>query len=162
MTNEELRDKLMDIALSCEKMDRDSKSDTKYYYWAQTIREAVEKIQTIRLIDDTLPLAEKSELVATFVREVMYDTETHADDEHWSWSDNTKAYWQELEDRLKEPTCMEFNYKECTDALYSMASEQNALARRCDYTTSYHKGIESGIRSSIREIDKHMKKGHKE
>ena len=161
MTNEEIRDKLMDIALECEKKDRESKSDTKYYHWAQTIREAAEKIQTIRMIDDVLPLAEKSELVASFVREVMYDTEKHADDEHWSWSDNTKAYWQEIEDRLNHPMVLDFDRDSCLDVLYAESSEQGALASRCDYATSYHKGIQSGIQISIKEINKHTKKGRK-
>ena len=74
MENAEINDRLNDIAMWCEKKDKESKSDTKYYYWAQAIREAQDKMNIVQGIEDRWPHVEKGSLIGNFVSNVQYDT----------------------------------------------------------------------------------------
>lgn len=161
MDNQELIDKLLDIAMWCEKQDRESKSDNKFYYWAQAIREARNKMSVVREIEDILPLEEGDDLVRRFAYNIMWDAKNHMEDKNWSWSDETKAAWKEIDDRLTDPMCIDFDIQGYRDHLHSEASNQNAYSKACDAMTSYHKGIESGLHIALRDMEKFTKKREK-
>ena len=62
------------------------------------------------------------------------------------WSDDTKQWWEEIESRMKEPTCLNFDEKNALQEIDSEVDKQKKIMGDTPkYDTSWRKGRFDGL-----------------
>ena len=123
--------------------------------WIEVVWRAQEKLNALR-IQDTAPLEDNGSIVGRFVAALGHDFHTdYAPKVYPNWSDVTKALWGELESRMNEPQCLEFDREGCLSEINKERREQKTYTNRIDATTSYHCGIISGLDIAYKKIEEH-------
>ena len=74
------------------------------------------------------------------------------------FSEETRIFWREIENRLKEPTVLNFDWKGCIECLEEKAKDQAAMCKTADHTSSYHYGLKSAYWEAIKIINDYVKK----
>lgn len=76
---------------------------------------------------------------------------------HPDFSEDTRIFWREIESRLKEPTVLNMDIKNCIYTLEQDAKEQAEMCKRADYASSYHYGLKNAYYEAIKVIRDHCK-----
>ena len=100
---------------------------------------------------------ENSMLIRRFVASVGYDYRQNYPRAYPVFSDDTVAYWNEIEKRMKAPRCLRFQREDCLSELKAESKKQSDIVASGEhYVTSYHYGIQSGLNKAIRIIEKYV------
>ena len=66
---------------------------------------------------------------------------------HPDFSEDTISLWHEIESRLKQPECLNFDAEKAMEMLKEEIDKQYGIIQQREMATlSYHAGIESGLR----------------
>ena len=79
---------------------------------------------------------------------------------HPDFGEDTIALWHEIESRLKQPECLNFDAEKANQMLKEEIDKQYGIIQQREMATlSYHAGIESGLRLARQIIRECMKRG---
>lgn len=96
-------------------------------------------------------------LIRRFVSKIGYDYLQHHKKNtakiHPEFSEETRIFWKEIEDRLQKPVVIGFDRENCIAILRKKASEQAEMCKRADYSSSYHYGLKEAYYEAIRIIE---------
>lgn len=96
-------------------------------------------------------------LIRRFVSNVGYDYIQHYKKEtakiHPDFSEETRIFWKEIEERLQKPVVIGFDREKCISKLREEAGKQAELCSRTDSTSSYHYGLKQAYYDAIRIIE---------
>jgi len=96
-------------------------------------------------------------LVRRFVGFVGYDYIEHNKRKtahtHPDFSENTKVFWKEIEDRLQKPVVINFDREKCILKLKKEAANQAEMCRKADHASSYHYGLRQAYMDAVRIIE---------
>ena len=96
-------------------------------------------------------------LVRRFVGHVGYDYIQHHKKKtarvHPDFSDETRIFWKELEERLQKPVTIGFDRDKCISKLREKAAKQAELCSNADYASSYHYGLKQAYYDAIRIVE---------
>ena len=115
------------------------------------------------MVDSNKIAQESNEmLLRIFVSAIGFDYIAHHKKNtaqfHPDFSEDTIALWHEIESRLKQPECLNFDAEKAMAMLTKEIDKQYGIIQQREMATlSYHAGIESGLRlakSIIRECMK--------
>lgn len=78
---------------------------------------------------------------------------------HPDFSEDTISLWNEIESRLKQPECLNFDAEKAENTLEEEIDKQYGIIQQREMATlSYHAGIESGLRLARQIIRECMKR----
>ena len=78
---------------------------------------------------------------------------------HPDFSEDTVQLWKEIESRLAQPECLNFDVEKAMDMLKEEIDKQYGIIQQREVATlSYHAGIESGLRLAKEIIRKCIKR----
>lgn len=78
---------------------------------------------------------------------------------HPDFSEDTISLWNEIESRLKQPECLNFDSEKAENTLKEEIDKQYGIIQQREMATlSYHAGIESGLRLARQIIKECMKR----
>ena len=115
------------------------------------------------MVDSNKIAQESNEmLLRIFVSAIGFDYIAHHKKNtaqiHPDFGEDTIALWHEIESRLKQPECMNFDAGKAMEMMKEEIDKQYGIIQQREMATlSYHAGIESGLRlakSIIRECMK--------
>ena len=96
-------------------------------------------------------------LIRRFVSNVGYDYIQHSKENtakvHPDFSDETRIFWKEIEERLQKPVVIGFDREKCIARLREEGSKQAELCSRTDSTSSYHYGLKQAYYDAIRIVE---------
>lgn len=99
-------------------------------------------------------------IVGLFVMSVSADIaskDVH-DPSIWpKWSDNTVAYWEQIEQRMKNPPCLGFDWEAAKKEIRDEIELQKQCLKNIDHHTSWRVGIKEGLLAAYRIMEKHVK-----
>ena len=103
-------------------------------------------------------------LLRIFVSAIGFDYIAHHEKKtaqvHPDFSGDTIALWHEIESRLKQPECLNFDAEKAENTLKEEIDKQYGIIQQREMATlSYHAGIESGLRLAKTIIRDCMKRG---
>ena len=104
------------------------------------------------MVDSNKIAQESNEmLLRIFVSAVGFDYIAHHEKKtaqvHPDFSEDTIALWHEIESRLKQPECLNFDAEKAMEMLKEEIDKQYGIIQQREMATlSYHAGIESGLR----------------
>ena len=89
-------------------------------------------------------------LLRFFVSNIGFDYICHHEKKtaqvHPDFSEDTLQLWKEIERRLKQPECLNFDAEEAHRMLNEEIDRQYGIMQQREFATlSYHAGIESGL-----------------
>jgi len=62
------------------------------------------------------------------------------------WSEETKLWWEEIDSRMKEPVCLNFDWKEAQKRIEEKADQQKKImGSRQEHDTSWRVGLRDGL-----------------
>lgn len=103
-------------------------------------------------------------LIRRFVAAVGYDYiqhhKKHTAQIHPDFSEETQIFWQEIKNRLKGTTVLDFDREGALAELRENGKEQAKLCQTADFTSSYHFGLKQAYYDAMRIIENHTKKGN--
>lgn len=103
-------------------------------------------------------------LIRRFVSAVGYDYIQHHKKDtaqvYPDFSEETQIFWQEIENRLKGTTVLDFDREGALAELRENGKEQAKLCQTADSTSSYHFGLKQAYYNAMRIIENHTKKGN--
>ena len=102
-------------------------------------------------------------LLRIFVSAVGFDYIAHHKKNtaqfHPDFSEDTISLWNEIESRLKQPECLNFDAEKAENTLKEEIDKQYGIIQQREMATlSYHAGIESGLRHARQIIRECMKR----
>ena len=96
-------------------------------------------------------------LIRRFVSNVGYDYIQHSKENtakvHPDFSDETRIFWKEIEERLQQLVVIGFDREKCIARLREEGSKQAELCSRTDSTSSYHYGLKQAYYDAIRIVE---------
>ena len=96
-------------------------------------------------------------LIRRFVSNVGYDYIQHHKKKtarvHPDFSDETRIFWNEIEERLQKPVTIGFDRDKCISKLREEAAKQDKLCSEADYASSYHYGLKQAYYDAIRIVE---------
>lgn len=119
---------------------------------------SAETKQSVFVDKDQIAREDNSMLIRRFVAAVGHDySQDYAPHLYPTFSEDTVALWDEIESRLKEPRCVNFQRDACLSELREEVKKQDGiLAGGPDYATSYHYGLRSGLNTAIGIVEKNI------
>jgi len=101
-------------------------------------------------------------LLRRFVAAVGFDyvqhDKKHTSQIHPDFSEETLLLWQEVENRLHEPTVLEFDFDSAYSELTEKCNEQAKMCEKADSTSSYHYGLMQGFSLAAQMLKKCTRK----
>ena len=103
------------------------------------------------MVDSNKIAQESNEmLLRIFVSAIGFDYIAHHKKKtaqvHPDFSEDTIALWHEIESRLKQPECLNFDAEKAMEILTEEIDKQYGIIQQREMATlSYHAGIESGL-----------------
>ena len=74
------------------------------------------------------------------------------------WSEDTKAWWDEIEQRMTRPACLNFDWESAKKELKeAVDNEMDFLKGNRDHMTSWHVGIKDGLWKAYSIMEKYVK-----
>lgn len=111
-------------------------------------------------VDDIQNDARKEDgemLIRRFVSNVGYDYIQHHKKKtariHPDFSEDTRIFWKEIEERLQKPVVIGFDREKCIARLREEGIKQEKLCSRADSTSSYHYGLKQAYYDAIRIVE---------
>ena len=111
-------------------------------------------------IEDIQNYARKEDgemLIRRFVSNVGYDYIQHhkkkTERVHPDFSEETRIFWKEIEERLQKPVTIGFDRDKCISKLREVAAKQAQLYSEADYASSYHYGMKQAYYNAIRIVE---------
>lgn len=100
-------------------------------------------------------------LLRRFVANVGADYKTDYSPHLWpEFSQETVELWNEIESRLKAPTCLNFDKDGFEEAVRREIEKQdNILKLGADYGTSFHYGVRGGLNLALRIAKIYIERG---
>lgn len=97
---------------------------------------------------------EKSErLVGHLIINVRAD-----DQKEGGWSEDTLAWWNEIDSRMSAPACLNFDWESAKKEIEEAVENENyRIARNRDYMTSWCVGIKDGLWKAYNIMNKYVK-----
>ena len=116
---------------------------------------------------DKLAQESNEMLLRIFVSAVGFDYIAHHKRNtaqfHPDFGEDTIALWHEIESRLKQPECLNFDAEKAENMLKEEIDKQYGIIQQHEMATqSYHAGIESGLRLARQIIRECVKREAKE
>lgn len=117
------------------------------------------------MVDSNKIAQESNEmLLRIFVSAIVFDYIAHHEKKtaqvHPDFSEDTIALWNEIESRLKQPECLNFDAEKAMAMLTEEIDKQYGIIQQREMATlSYHAGIESGLRLAKTIIRDCVKRG---
>ena len=118
---------------------------------------------------DSNKIAQESNemLMRIFVSDIGFDYIAHHKKNtaqfHPDFSEDTIALWHEIESRLKQPKCLNFDAEKAMAMLIQEIDKQYGIIQQHEMATlSYHAGIESGLRLARQIIRECMKRSERD
>ena len=112
----------------------------------------------VKIMNQDIALESNEFLLRRFVSAVGYDYKTDYSPKLWpTFSDDTVALWTEIENRLKAPTCLNFDLAGFEAEIKEKLHGQDLILKNGpNYATSYHVGIQSGLNLAWRIVEGHI------
>ena len=105
-------------------------------------------------------------LIRRFVSNVGYDYIQHDKKDtaklHPEFSEETRIFWEEIEERLQKPVAIGFDREKCIAKLKEEADKQSKLCSRADYASSYHYGLKQAYYNAISIVEDCLTKAEEE
>ncbi len=74
------------------------------------------------------------------------------------WSVETKAWWDEIEQRMTRPACLSFDWEAAKNEIReAVDNEEHFLKGNRDYMTSWRVGIKDGLWRAYNIMEKYVK-----
>ena len=74
------------------------------------------------------------------------------------WSEETKAWWDEIEQRMTRPACLGFDWEAAKREIReAVDNEEQFLKGNRDYMTSWRVGIKDGLWKAYNIMEKYVK-----
>lgn len=101
-------------------------------------------------------------LLRRFVRSVGYDYIQHSKKKtskvHPDFSDETRIFWEEIEERMQKPVTVDFDKDKCISKLREEAAKQAEMCMEANYTSSYHYGLKQAYYGAVRIVEECLSK----
>ena len=96
-------------------------------------------------------------LIRRFVSNVGYDYIQHhkkmSSKVHPEFSEETRFFWKEIEERLHNPVALGFDRDKCISMLKEKAEKQAKLCSSVDSMSSYHYGLKQAYWDAMRIVE---------
>lgn len=74
------------------------------------------------------------------------------------WSEESKAWWDEIEQRMTRPACLNFDWEAAKKEIReAVENEENRINRNRDYMTSWCVGMKDGLWKAYNIMEKYVK-----
>ena len=74
------------------------------------------------------------------------------------WSEDTKAWWDEIEQRMNRPACLNFDWEAAKKEIReAVENEEHFLKGNRDHMTSWRVGIKDGLWRAYNIMEKYVK-----
>ena len=74
------------------------------------------------------------------------------------WSEETKAWWEEIEQRMTRPACLNFDWEAAKKEIReAVDNEEHFLEQGQNQTTSWRVGVKDGLWRAYNIMEKHVK-----
>ena len=73
------------------------------------------------------------------------------------WSEDTKLWWKEIEQRMTRPACLNFDWEAAKQEIReAVENEEHFLNGQQDYMTSWRVGIKDGLWKAYNIMERHV------